>query len=119
MRIALLALAAPLLFAGCGGAAGPPAGSIKVTMTDFRFSPDQIAAKSGSTTFYIVNEGHSSHDFTILQADGSGGHVAQSELIQPGGSATLTVKLAPGQYPVICSQPGHAQAGMEARISVT
>ncbi|HEX6547901.1 MAG TPA: cupredoxin domain-containing protein [Candidatus Dormibacteraeota bacterium] len=119
MRRALLLLAFPLLLAACGGPAGPPPGSIKVTLSDFAFAPNQIQAKSGSNTFYLVNEGHTSHDFTIVKTDGSGGWVAQSELIQPGSSSTLTVKLDSGNYPVICSQPGHADAGMKATLTVS
>ena len=53
MRIAALALAAGLLLgvAACGGGGNgnaQPAGSIKVTMTEFKFDPNSITHASGN-----------------------------------------------------------------------
>lgn len=116
---AALALAAALVLAAgaCGGASGQPAGSIKVAMNDFSFTPNDISAKAGSSTFYLVNEGKSAHDLTVQ--DASGKTLFQSSLVQPGDTATLTVNLQAGTYPVICSQPGHADAGMKARLTIS
>ena len=114
-------LAASLLVLGataCGGtSSGQPAGSIKVVMNDFSFTPKDIGARAGSSTFFLVNEGKSAHDFTVM--DGSGKTLFQSSLVQPGDTATLAVNLAAGTYPVICSQPGHADAGMRATVTVS
>ena len=111
--LAVLSLAA----AACGGSAGPPAGSIKVTMTDFAFTPSDLHAAPGSATFYLVNEGKSAHDFAVL--DAAGKQLAVSDLVQPGNTTTLTVKLAAGSYDVRCDQPSHAEAGMTAKLTVS
>jgi uncharacterized cupredoxin-like copper-binding protein len=112
-----LGMLAVLGAAACGGSSGPPAGSIKVTMNDFSFTPKDLTAKAGSSTFYLVNEGKSAHDFTV--EDSSGKILGQSELVQPGNTALLTVKLDAATYKVLCTQPGHADAGMVASLAVS
>lgn len=104
--------------AACGGgSSGQPAGSIKVTMNDFSFTPKAISAQAGSPVFYLVNEGKSAHDFTIQ--DSTGKQLAQSELVQPGNTSVLNTTLSAGTYKVLCTQPGHADAGMVATLTVT
>ena len=115
--LALLALSALVTAAGCGGGSAQPAGSIKVVLADFSFTPSDIQAQAGSREFYLVNEGKSSHDMTIT--DSSGKQLARSELVQPGNSGTLQVTLSAGTYNVFCSQPGHADAGMKATLTVS
>ncbi|HEX6350202.1 MAG TPA: cupredoxin domain-containing protein [Candidatus Dormibacteraeota bacterium] len=113
--IPLLALAAGT---ACGGSSsGQPAGSVKVVLADFSFTPSDIQAKAGSPEFYLVNEGKASHDMTIM--DASGKELARSELVQPGNTAVFDTKLSAGSYKVICSQPGHADAGMRATLTVS
>ena len=102
----------------CGGGASQPAGSIKVTMTEFKFDPSSIDAKAGNTVFFLVNAGTTSHDMSIR--DTSGKTVAQSELVSAGDSFVFTVSnLAAGTYDFICTQPGHADAGMKGTLTVS
>jgi len=84
-------------------------------MTDHRFTPTQIQVAAGKVSFRLVNAGSVLHDFTVLSADGQH-RVAPSKLVSPGQSATVSLQLQPGSYPVICSQPGHQELGMEAVI---
>jgi uncharacterized cupredoxin-like copper-binding protein len=111
-----------LLAAGCGGQAAstsaPPPQAVDVSLTEFRFTPDPIEAPSGRTTFHLANAGRTGHDFTILSADGHR-RLAQSPLIGPGSDATLAIILQAGTYRVICTQPGHQEAGMEAVLEVS
>jgi len=112
----VLALSAVLATSACGGSS-QPAGSIKIVLADFSFTPSDIQAKAGSPQFYLVNEGKSSHDMTIT--DSSGKQIGRSELVQPGNTGTLQVNLSAGSYNVFCSQPGHADAGMKATLTVS
>jgi uncharacterized cupredoxin-like copper-binding protein len=41
------------------------------------------------------------------------------EDIDPGKSGTLTVKLEPGTYVLLCNKPGHFKAGMVHTLTVT
>lgn len=44
--------------------------------------------------------------------------LAATRVLGPGESETLTVKLPPGEYPFLCSFPGHALAGMKGVLTV-
>ena len=124
MRAAALALVAGLLLGvaacggGGGGGGGQPSGSIKVTMTEFKFDPGSIDAKAGTLTFFLVNGGTISHDMIIR--DSSGNRVAGSELISAGDSSVFTASnVAAGTYTYFCDQPGHEQSGMHGTLTVT
>jgi plastocyanin len=123
VKAAALALAAGLLLGvaacgGGGGSSGQPAGSIKVTMTEFKFDPSTIAAKAGTITFFLVNAGTVSHDMVIR--DSNNNHVAGSELISAGDTSVFTASnVAAGTYTYFCSQPGHEQSGMHGTLTVT
>lgn len=124
MRAAAVVLIAGLVLgvAACGGngggGGGQPAGSIKVTMTEFKFDPGTIDAKAGTITFFLVNGGSISHDMIIT--DSAGMRVGASELISAGDSTVLTVNnVATGAYKYFCDQPGHEQSGMKGTLTVT
>jgi len=119
IRRAAAALTILCLAGACGGSggSGQPAGSIKVTMSEFKFDPSAISAKSGKVTFFLVNSGSVAHDLVVLGPDGK--KLASSDLVQGGDSGVLTINdLAAGTYRVICDQPGHEQAGMKGTLSV-
>ena len=125
MRLAALALLAGLLLgvSACGGnngggGGGQPAGSIKVTMTEFKFDPGSIDAKAGTLTFFLVNGGTISHNMKIR--DSTGAIIGGSELISAGDSSVFTASnVAAGTYTYFCSQPGHEQSGMHGVLTVT
>jgi plastocyanin len=124
MRVAALALAVGLVLgvAACGGgggnSGGQPAGSIKVTMTEFKFDPATIDAKSGTLTFFLVNGGSTSHDLVIR--DSSGNRLAGSDLVSAGDSTVFTASnVAAGTYTYFCDQPGHEQSGMHGTLTVS
>jgi uncharacterized cupredoxin-like copper-binding protein len=91
---------------------------VDVALNEYRFTPNPIEAPPGTTTFRLTNEGQAGHDFTVLSADGHH-RLAQSGLIGPGTSATLRTTLQVGTFRVICTQPGHQEAGMEAVLHVS
>lgn len=124
MKLAAVALAAGLVLgvAACGGggngSGGQPAGSIKVTMTEYKFDPSTIDAKAGTLTFFLVNGGTASHDMIIR--DASNNRIAGSELISAGDSVVFTASnVAAGTYTYFCDQPGHEQAGMHGTLTVS
>ncbi|HLQ62264.1 MAG TPA: plastocyanin/azurin family copper-binding protein [Candidatus Acidoferrales bacterium] len=88
-----------------------------VTMTEFQFHPDPIQSAPGRATFAVTNVGTVAHDFTLLTA---GGHarIAHTAPVAPGATVRVTLTLAAGSYPVVCTQPGHQEAGMESRLEV-
>ena len=103
---------------GGGGGASQPAGSTKVTMTDYKFAPADLNVKSGKAVFFLINSGGVSHDMVVFSSDGK--RVAGSELVQPGNSSVFTVdNLAAGSYRVVCDQPGHEDLGMKGTLTAT
>ncbi len=116
-----LALVAMALLAGCGGSAASsqPAGSIKVTMTEFKFDPPTISVPSGKVVFWLVNAGNgTSHDMIIR--DSSNNKVGGSELISAGDTFVFTVdQISPGTYTYYCDQAGHESSGMHGTLTVT
>jgi uncharacterized cupredoxin-like copper-binding protein len=113
----LLVLALAACGGGGGAAAGQPAGSTKVTMSEFRFMPSAIDVKSG-TTLFLVNEGSAAHDMVVT--DTSGAIKARSSLVQSGNTTTFAIgNLPAGSYQVVCDVPGHKDAGMTGRLTVS
>ena len=113
-----LAAVAALTLGGCGGGVAQPAGSIKVTMTEYKFDPGALTAKSGKVVFFLVNAGAQSHDLVIK--DSSGTRVGGSELVSAGDTKVFTVDNIPaGSYTVICDQPGHEASGMKGTLTVS
>jgi plastocyanin len=114
------AVAVVALLAGCGGGGGAtqPAGSIKVTLTEFKFDPSTISAPSGKVVFYLVNAGTTSHDLIIR--DSSNNRVDGSELISAGDTFVFTVNSIPaGTYTYFCDQSGHEASGMKGTLTIS
>lgn len=114
IAVALLGIAA----CGGGGGGGQPAGSVKVTMTEYKFDPATVTVPHGKVVFYLVNAGTASHDMIIV--DGSGNRLDASDLVSSGEATVLTVSdIAAGTYTFYCDQPGHRANGMEGTLIVT
>jgi plastocyanin len=120
VKAALVALATLALLAGCGGSTtAQPAGSLKVSMTEYKFTPGDLSVPAGQVVFYLVNDGNgTSHDLVIR--DSSGKTVAKSELVSSGDSIVFTVdNIAAGSYTIFCDQAGHEASGMKGVLTVT
>jgi plastocyanin len=84
---------------------------VNVSGKEFLFTLSRKSGPRGTFTFKFKNVGHVAHDFKIAGK--------KTPLVQPGKTATLTVKIAkPGRYPYSCTVPGHAAAGMKGIFTV-
>ncbi|MDP9336811.1 MAG: plastocyanin/azurin family copper-binding protein [Actinomycetota bacterium] len=84
--------------------------SVKAGEMYFKLSTKTLA-KPGKVTFVVTNAGHLVHDFTI------GGKT--TPLLQPGKTARLVITFKKkGNYPYLCTVPGHAAAGMKGTFTV-
>jgi plastocyanin len=123
MRALAISLVAVAILAGCGGGSGgaaQPAGSIKVTMTEYSFNPSTISVPSGKVVFFLVNAGTISHDMVLRDASGKRVPGAASELVSAGDSFVFTISnLAAGTYAIFCDQPGHEASGMKGTVTAT
>ena len=123
MRAFAAAMVALALMAGCGGGTGgaaQPAGSMKVTLTEYAFNPSTISVPSGKVVFFLVNAGTISHDMIIRDSSGQRVSGAASELVSAGDSFVFTVSNLPaGTYSFFCDHPGHEASGMKGTITAT
>lgn len=93
---------------GCGGG-GP---EVTVVMTEFEFEPAQISIQAGQkTTITLQNRGAVEHNFTVRQVN------VVSPNVAPGQTARIELAAPRGTYPVVCTVPGHEEAGMVGQIN--
>lgn len=120
MRTVAAGLVAVALLAACGGSGGSaqPAGSIQVTLTEFKFDPSTISHASGKVVFWLVNSGTTQHDMAIR--DSTGKVLATSTLVSAGDTNEFDVdNIAAGTYTFFCTQPGHEASGMKGTLTIT
>jgi len=91
------------------------AAALAVSETEFKIALPKDSLPAGSYDFDVKNDGHIPHDF-VVQGNGVD---ERTPTIQPGKSETLSVDLKPGTYDVYCSIPGHKQAGMDVKLTVS
>src|SRR5260370_36066727 len=104
-RALSIGFVAILLLAACGGSGGgQPAGSTKVTLTEYKFDPSTVSVAHGKVVLFLVNGGTISHDLIVM--DGPGNRVGGSELIPGGDSAWAEVdKPPPGTVHFLFDRP--------------
>lgn len=130
MKRIVFALVLLLTLSSCGGGTASPKTDIKVTLTDFQFVPNQFTVPAGQEiTLEAANNGAVIHNFVIMNLGQSVGTEYTKEddanvywklELAAGGSTdtTFTAPKEPGEYEVVCSTPGHVQAGMMGKLIV-
>ena len=89
--------------------------SVKVTEIEFKIALPKSTLPAGSYSFEVANDGKIEHDLVV---EGNGVD-EKTQTIEAGDTATLKVDLKPGTYDVYCSIPGHKQAGMDVKLTVS
>lgn len=74
-----------------------------------------LTAKAGKVSIVMSNASPVEHDVAIAE----GSKVLGQTPTFVGGSKTVTLNLKPGTYTFYCTVPGHRQAGMEGKLTVT
>lgn len=100
-----------------GGGESKAAGggqSVLVVMTEFKFDPAAVTVQANQPVRLTArNNGSVVHDWWV-QLD----NVVQAKA-NPGQSATVEfTPTRPGTYRVLCTEPGHEQAGMVGSLVV-
>jgi plastocyanin len=102
-----------------GGQTAPvsgPGGTLQLAAspTDLAFDKTELSSEPGEVTIDFENPATLEHNVAI-EKDGEA--LAESETISQG-KTTVTADLAPGTYTFLCTIPGHAEAGMEGKLTV-
>ena len=105
----------------------PVAGGIKTELGEMFVKPAKTQLKAGKVTFVAHNGGTLPHmlmvEKTPLKMDAPGqpsesGALADTGIIQPGQTKSITVMLKKGTYELFCNVPGHYAAGRTTTVSV-
>ncbi len=129
--LAFLVLLAGGLISACGSA-GSESGStsFEVDMTEFTFDPKEFVVPAGKEiSLTLVNKGAIKHEFVIMNlgveitvpfGEDDQPNIYWEHEAEPGATVdvTFTAPSQPGEYQVICGIPGHAEAGMTAKLVV-
>lgn len=111
--VGLLAIAGAVALGATGlASARPEAVTVRVTMTDFKFTLSRTTVPRGVVSFTVVNRGDTPHDFKIAGK--------KTPIYAPGKRGTLRITFSrAGRYPYICAVPGHTSLGMKGTLRVT
>ena len=90
--------------------------AVSAKLSEWKVELSQTTITPGIVAFAVTNTGTVPHAFEV---EGQGIE-KETEVIQPGSSATLKLTLKPGNYDVYCPVGGdsHKHLGMETRLRV-
>ena len=87
--------------------------TVKVELGDIFIKPKGITAKAGTdVVLEVTNTGKLDHDLAV-----KGG--PSTPMLKPGQTATLKLEKVARTIPLICTVPGHAEAGMTTELTVS
>jgi manganese oxidase len=114
--LALVLATIAVVFTGDDGGAGGRGGgaaAATVDLSEFALAPASVTVPAGGS-LEVTNSGSTAHNLSVSGAD-----FATADLAA-GDSETLDLgDLAPGTYDLLCTIPGHADAGMTGTLTVT
>lgn len=111
-------------------AATPTSGPVKVKLTEWAVTPSTTVAKAGKVTFDVTNAGQVPHEMVVIRTDKQAGALGKGQRISEKGSVgeagdvaagrtkSVTLKLAPGHYALVCNIPSHYMSGMHTDFTV-
>ena len=79
------------------------------------FDKTTLTAPAGKVTIDFTNQSSTAHDVSI-QGDGVD---VTSDIVDNGGTTSVSANLTPGTYTFLCTVDGHADAGMKGTLTVT
>ena len=113
MRALLFAILISASLAACATAAAPAGATVKLTLTDFKYSNSAIEVPAGEKIlFELTNAGAVEHDI-VIEAIGF------KVMVQPGKTAMRNIgPLDAGEYEMVCTVLGHKELGMVGKLIV-
>ena len=132
---ALVATGALLVGAGAAWTASDQAAAKKrtVTLEEWSVTPNKKKVKRGKVTFTVANRGSIKHNFVFVRTNKPPGklplkksglqakekvRVGKLKPFKAGKTRKLTVRLAKGNYVLLCNLPSHYEAGMFTAFKV-
>ncbi|WP_027007379.1 plastocyanin/azurin family copper-binding protein [Conexibacter woesei] len=100
--------------------ASSSSGALKISAEEsngLSFDKKTLSAKAGRVTITMANPSGDNQPHGVA-ITGAGGVAKSGQVVQPGGTSTVSLDLRPGRYTFYCPVPGHRQAGMEGTLTV-
>ena len=94
-----------------------PSNATAVIVKDFKIEPADIKVQGKAVSLAVTNQGPTIHNVTIR--DASGTVIVATKDLKTGKSETITATLAPGNYILFCSLPGHESLGTKGTLEVS
>jgi plastocyanin len=113
------AVVAVLGLSACGQESRPAAlgQEIRIVGTEMAFSPEALIATPGRHRVVFTNKGAVYHELAIVAPAGA---VLAARSLPAGATVAFDVELdGPGTYRLLCREPGHTEAGMVGKLTVT
>lgn len=96
----------------------PAVAILHVRGNEFGFEPRTLELRAGEATrIELENEGAIEHSLVVEAPDGEGDWIHLHALPRQTDAATYEIE-RPGRYPVLCTIPGHVEAGMVGELVV-
>lgn len=90
--------------------------SVQIVASELKFEPNTVAVKAGQVQFVVQNGGAIEHNFVVEDATRKElGKIANIEVQK---TEQVSVSLQAGAYMMVCTLPGHREAGMVGTINV-
>src|SRR5918995_6761590 len=100
---------------GNGGGGGAALELVAGPGSELKFDQTSLEAAAGEVTITMTNDGDLPHNVAIK----GNGVDEKGEIVQNGGTSTVTATLEAGEYTFYCSVPGHEAGGMTGTLTVT
>jgi plastocyanin len=81
-----------------------------------KFDRESLSAKAGQVTVVMKNPSSATAPHAV-EIEGQGVE-EESEVVEPGGTASVSATLEPGTYVFYCPVGNHQDAGMEGELTV-
>jgi len=95
-----------------------PKATLLVKSSEFKFEPRSLAMKAGEPTrIELENDGAIEHALIVAAPDGKGDWIHLHAMANSTDAGTFRID-RPGKYRVLCTVPGHTEAGMVGELSV-
>ena len=130
IRLQIHAVVILVLVAGLAACGGPSTAEIAMSMSEFSFSPASASVPAGAeVTLTLTNSGTIEHNWVLLDAgfqaaapfdaDDQANVVAETKVAAGEVQTfTFTAPSEAGSFQLVCSIPGHLEAGMTGSLTV-
>lgn len=109
--------------------------TVNVSLDDhMAITLDRSTVYAGRVLFAVTNRGAALHELVVLRTNTppdqmqpdpeeagkveEDGHIGEIDGVDPGRFSALQLDLEPGNYLLICNEPGHFAAGMHLQLTV-